>query len=76
MDRAEVIAKRKAVEPQLRGHGVSALYLFGSYARDEVRHDSDVDVLIDKSPGRQFGLDEFLGTYEVLQRAIPDAQIG
>ena len=37
MDRNEVIAKLKAVEPQLRAHGVAALYLFGSYARDDAR---------------------------------------
>ena len=34
MDRNEVIAKLKAVEPQLRARRVAALYRFGSYARD------------------------------------------
>jgi uncharacterized protein len=76
MDRAQVIAKLKAVEPQLRAHGVAALYLFGSYARDEARPDSDVDVFVDKIPGRRFGLDEFTGAYEVLQDAIPGATVG
>ncbi len=47
MDRDEVIAKLRAVEPPLRAHGVAALYLFGSYARDEARQDSDVDVFVD-----------------------------
>jgi hypothetical protein len=51
MDRDEIIAKLKAVEPQLREHGVAAPYLFGSYARDEARQDSDVDVFVD--PGTQ-----------------------
>ena len=44
MTRAEVVAKLKAVEPALRAHGVAALYLFGSYARDEAGPDSDLDV--------------------------------
>jgi uncharacterized protein len=76
MDRAQVIAKLKAAEPELRAHGVSALYLFGSFARDEGREDSDVDVFVDKTPGRGFALDDFMGAYAVLQHAIPDMQIG
>ena len=71
MDRNEVIAKLKAVEPQLRGHGVAALYLFGSYARDEARQDSDVDVFVD--PGTQdfYSLSHFVGAYEVICQAVP-----
>jgi predicted nucleotidyltransferase len=76
MRRAEIIDKLKAVEPRLRAHGVAALYLFGSYARDEAREDSDIDVFVDKTPGRRFGVDEFIGAYAVLQDAIPGAEIG
>jgi predicted nucleotidyltransferase len=49
MNRNEIIAKLNAVEPQLRAHGVGALYLFSSHARDEAREDSDVDVFVDPS---------------------------
>jgi predicted nucleotidyltransferase len=76
MNRTEVIAKLRAAEPRLRAHGVAALYLFGSYARNEERPDSDVDVFVDKLPGRKFGLSEFMGAYEVLREAIPDVEIG
>jgi len=76
MDRAEVIAKLKAVEPQLRANGVSALYLFGSYARGEATDHSDVDVFVDKTAGRKFGLNEFLGAYAALQVVLPGVQIG
>ena len=41
MHRDEVIAKLKQAEPALRGFGVAALYLFGSYARDEAESGSD-----------------------------------
>src|SRR5262245_35842258 len=34
-NRAEMIDRLKATEPQLRAHGVAGLYLFGSYTRDE-----------------------------------------
>jgi predicted nucleotidyltransferase len=44
MNRAEVVAKLKSIEPQLRAHGIAALYVFGSYGRDEARSDSDLDV--------------------------------
>jgi Nucleotidyltransferase domain len=65
MDRDEIITKLKAAEPQLRAHGVGALYLFGSYARDEARPDLDVDVFVD--PGTQdfYSLNHFAGAYEV-----------
>jgi len=76
MRRAEIIDKLKAVEPNLRAHGVAALYLFGSRAREEGREDSDIDVFVDKAPGRRFGLDAFLGAYTVLQDAFPGVEIG
>jgi predicted nucleotidyltransferase len=57
MPRDEVIAKLKAVEPALRAHGAAALYLFGSYARNEAQPGSDVDVLIDKARARKFLFD-------------------
>jgi predicted nucleotidyltransferase len=75
MKRTEVIAKLKAVEPALRAHGVEALYLFGSYARDEAGPDSDLDVFVDKVPGREFGFDELMGTYHALCDAIPGIEI-
>jgi predicted nucleotidyltransferase len=67
MRRAEVIAKLKAAEPAIRGHGVAALYLFGSHARDEARADSDIDVFIDKDRSRKFGFNEFMDIYFLLQ---------
>jgi uncharacterized protein len=76
MGRTEIIDKLRAVEPELRADGVAALYLFGSHARDEARDDSDINVFVDKTPGRRFGLDAFLGAYAVLHDALPGAEIG
>ena len=75
MNRAEMIDRLKATEPQLRAHGVAGLYLFGSYARDEARPNSDVDVFIDKVPGRRFGFDELMGGYFALKDAVPGIKI-
>jgi predicted nucleotidyltransferase len=73
MRRDDVIEKLKEAEPALRGLGVGALYLFGSYARDEARFDSDVDVFIDPAPGRDFGFLPFMDTYQAIQKAFGDA---
>jgi uncharacterized protein len=70
MRRDEVIFKLKAAEPAIRALGASALYLYGSHARDEARPDSDVDVFIDKNPGVDFGLHEFMGIYFKLQEVL------
>jgi predicted nucleotidyltransferase len=70
MRRAEVIDRLKQAEPAIRALGASALYLFGSHARDEARPDSDVDVFIDKNPAQDFGLSEFMGIYFKLREAL------
>jgi len=75
MNRAEVINQLKSLEPELRSHGVAALYLFGSYARDDAGPDSDLDVFVDKAPGRPFGFDELMGSYHALRDALPGIEI-
>ena len=69
MKRAEVIAKLKTIEPQLRAHGIGALYLFGSHARDEAHEDSDVDVFVDPASDDFYDLEHFIGAHEALERA-------
>jgi predicted nucleotidyltransferase len=75
MNRAQVIDRLKSAELQIRAHGIAALYLFGSYARDEARPDSDVDVFVDKVPGRPFGFDELMGGYGAIVQALPDVEV-
>jgi uncharacterized protein len=70
MRRDQVISKLRSIEPALRQLGASALYLYGSVARDEARPDSDVDVFIDKDPTRDFGFDEFMDIYFKLQETL------
>ena len=70
MRREQVIAKLKAAEPAIRSLGASALYLYGSHARDEARPDSDVDVFIDKDPARPFGFGAFMDIFFELQEAL------
>lgn len=70
MRREDAIARLKAAEPDIRSLGANALFLYGSHARDEARADSDVDVFIDKDPGRPFGFDAFMDIYFKLQEVL------
>lgn len=76
MNRSDVIARLKAAEPELRARGVAALYLYGSYARDEARPDSDIDVLVDFAPGSGQGLSGFLAPMEAIEEQFPGTEIG
>ncbi len=76
MTRAEVIARLKALEPALRQHGVAALYLFGSHARDEARADSDVDIFVDPAEENSFGLSQFVDTLAAVQQTFPGVELG
>jgi predicted nucleotidyltransferase len=70
MNRETVLALLRAHLPELRERfGVQRLRLFGSFARDAARDDSDVDVLVDfgapATPdalfGAQFYLEDLFG---------------
>lgn len=47
MTRAELLAKLHELRPWLESRGIGRVRLFGSYARDEARPDSDIDLLVD-----------------------------
>ncbi len=40
---------KNKIAPIATKYNLTAVYLFGSYARDEATEDSDVDILIDKT---------------------------
>lgn len=70
MNRAEIIAKLKTTELQLRGFGVAALYLFGSHARDEAQADSDVDVFVDPASDAAFDFLKYMDAYETIRKSV------
>jgi len=45
--REDVLARIDRAVPELRTHAVQELWLFGSAAREELRADSDIDLLVD-----------------------------
>lgn len=52
--RAEVIAILEANADVVLGFGATALYMFGSAARDEIGPDSDVDMFVEYGPEGRF----------------------
>ncbi len=69
MDRHTILQKLKENRDELRWMGVRSLAVFGSAVRDELRLDSDIDLLADLEPpytfdryiGVKFYLEDLLG---------------
>ena len=61
MTREEIIAKLKAMEPDLRARGITRIQMFGSRARGDERPDSDLDLLVDVASDADASLIEFSG---------------
>jgi predicted nucleotidyltransferase len=56
LTREDVLARLRAALPDLRArYGVMRLGLFGSYARNDVRPDSDVDLVAEFLPDAYLG---------------------
>lgn len=50
MDKENIIATLKALQPTYKQEGILLLGIFGSYARDEQNAKSDIDILIETTP--------------------------
>ena len=72
MDRAEVIARLRAHEAELRAAGVEKLCVFGSVARGDQTEGSDVDVAIRLSPEAANGGFAYFGRLDGLARRLGD----
>ncbi len=69
MTRAELIAQLKAMAPLLsQRFGARSVSLFGSAARDELRADSDVDILVEFEGAATF--DAYFGLKDHLEAAL------
>ncbi|HEX4240007.1 MAG TPA: nucleotidyltransferase family protein [Steroidobacteraceae bacterium] len=62
-----VVAELCALEKALRQRGLTSLALFGSVVRGTARPDSDIDVLIDVSPGERFSLVDLVAVKDFLE---------
>lgn len=65
----QAIQRLQSIEAEIRRLGVRRLALFGSVLRDEARPDSDVDVLIEFSPGLK-NFDRFMALADLLEDTL------
>lgn len=61
---------KRRVMPVAKKYNLQAVYLFGSYARNEATEQSDVDLLIDRTGSTIRGMFEMGGLYEDLCASI------
>ena len=61
---------RERISPIARKYQIPAVYLFGSYARNEASDNSDVDILIDREGSTIRGMFDMGGLYAELQSSI------
>lgn len=68
MRREELIHRLNQLRPLLTEHGASSVRLVGSYARDEAKPESDVDLIadFDQTPS----LLELIGLEQALEAAL------
>ena len=69
MRRTEAIERLTSRATEVRRLGATALFLFGSTARDEAGPDSDIDVFIDYDRAK-FGFSAFFRIREALEAAV------
>jgi predicted nucleotidyltransferase len=69
LTREEAVNRLLASEPEIRALGVQRLALFGSVLRDEARPTSDVDLLVQFSPGAKT-FDRFLALFDLLEARL------
>ena len=67
MLREETILKLRDNAAALQARGATALYLFGSTARDQARKTSDIDIFIDYDPTKKFSLVDLAGLKNFLE---------
>jgi len=70
MKRERAIEKIKKATNAVHARGVSALYLFGSTARDEAGETSDVDVFIDYDRSKKFSLLDLAAVKLILEKEL------
>lgn len=61
---------KERITPVAQKYGLPAVYIFGSYARNEATENSDVDILVDRTGTTLKGLFSLGGLYNDLCEAV------
>jgi predicted nucleotidyltransferase len=70
MHRLEAVARLSPHAAALRALGATALFLFGSSARNEAAPTSDIDLFVDYDPARKFSLADLAGIKLFLEQRL------
>jgi uncharacterized protein len=70
MKRAEALRKLRPFADALRAKGATALYLYGSTARNKAGADSDLDLFIDYDPRGKFNAFDLVASKRLLQEGL------
>ena len=69
MKRLDAVAALRGQADEVKARGATALFLFGSTARDETAP-SDLDLFIDYDRGSRFSLVDLVGIKQLLERRL------
>jgi uncharacterized protein len=74
LNKDQVLSELRGCRSEIRAHGVRALYVFGSTARDTARDDSDVDIFIEAERVDRFNAFDLIDVKMLLERRL-DANV-
>ncbi len=76
MDKSEIVnvlqTQKSALSSQF---GISRIGLFGSYAKDQARTDSDIDLVYELKPERSLMLPDLIALERFLSKKLKNARI-
>ncbi len=64
----------KLHKPELAKFGISNIGLFGSYVSGEETEDSDIDILIEFTPGKE-SYDNFMAVYDYFEEIFKNEKV-
>jgi uncharacterized protein len=70
MSQAEALSRLRRCAPALRAAGATALYLFGSVARNEAQPGSDLDLFVEYDLEGRFSLLDLVGIKQLLEEEV------
>ena len=70
MNRQEAISRLSDCAAAVKARGATALYLFGSSARDEAAATSDLDLFIEYDPEKNFSLVDLAAIKNLLEHRL------
>jgi predicted nucleotidyltransferase len=72
--RENILSKIKLIKQDLKDLGVKHIGLFGSYSRNDQNENSDIDILIDFEPEKEY-FDNFMLVCELIENLFKDHKI-